>query len=53
MWNDRKNHRKFVGILVPAGGLFTGTVYSFFLSPGGLYQQYKEDGDIYCVTRYK
>jgi hypothetical protein len=24
-----------------------------FYPPGGLYQQCKEDGDIYCVTRYK
>jgi hypothetical protein len=30
-----KNHRRFVGILVLTGGLFTGTVYSFFYPPEG------------------
>ena len=36
MWTYGKNLRKFIGILVLAGGLFTGTVYSADIKVGSV-----------------
>ena len=36
MWTYGKNLRKFIGILVLVGGLFTGTVYSADIKVGSV-----------------